>query len=284
MRLIGEDIDFKTILTGSDLIVMADSGQIEQVLMNFISNARDAMPDGGLLSISTELIEVDSEFIRAHGYGEPGMYALGTVSDTGTGMDEKTKEKIFEPFFTTKEAGKGTGLGLSIVYGIIRQHNGYINVYSEPDKGTTFRIYLPLVKAAAEVNKPVELAEPAGGTETVLLAEDNAEVRKITRSVLEAFGYTVFEAVDGEDAVNRFMKNKDSIELLIFDVIMPLKSGKDAYEEILRVRPDINVLFLSGYTIDIVSNKGIFAEGLNFISKPVSSNNLLSKIREILDK
>ena len=284
MRLIGEDIDFKTLLTGSDLIVMADSGQIEQVLMNFITNARDAMPDGGLLSISTELIEVDSEFIRAQGYGEPGMYALVTVSDTGTGMDEKTKEKIFEPFFTTKEAGKGTGLGLSIVYGIIRQHNGYINAYSEPDKGTTFRIYLPIVKAAAEVNKPVELAEPAGGTETVLLAEDNAEVRKITRSVLEAFGYTVFEAVDGEDAVNRFMKNKDSIELLIFDVIMPLKSGKDAYEEILRVRPDINVLFISGYTKDVVSKKGIFEEGLNFISKPVSSNNLLSKIREILDK
>jgi len=284
LRLIGEDIDFKTILTGSDLIVMADSGQIEQVLMNFITNARDSMPDGGLLSISTELIEVDDEFIRAHGYGESGMYALVTVSDTGIGMDEKTREKIFEPFFTTKEAGKGTGLGLSIVYGIIRQHNGYINVYSEPDKGTTFRIYLPIVNAAAEVNKPVELVEPAGGTETVLLAEDNADVRKITRSVLEAFGYTVLEAVDGEDAVNSFMKNKDSIQLLIFDVIMPVKSGKDAYEEILSVRPDINILFLSGYTIDIVGKQGIFAEGLNFISKPVSSNNLLSKIREILDK
>jgi len=284
LRLIGEDIRFKTFLADSDLTVMADSGQIEQVLMNFATNARDAMPKGGVLTVETGLVEFDTKFISVHGYGEPGRYALISVSDSGTGMDEKTREKIFEPFFTTKELGKGTGLGLAMVYGIIRQHNGYVNVYSEPGQGTTFKIFLPMSKLSAEEAGPAEHAAPVGGTETVLLAEDNEEVRKLMRAVLEEFGYTVIEAADGEDAVNKFRENKDRIKLFLSDVIMPGKSGKEAYEEIIKLRPDIKTLFMSGYTADIIDRKGIITEGLDFISKPVSPNELLRRIRDVLDR
>ena len=171
-RIIGEDIKLQTVLSEKDLIVMADPGQIEQVLMNLATNARDAMPDGGFLTIGTETIDIDHEFIKEHGFGKEGEYALIAVTDTGAGMDRETREKIFEPFFTTKEVGKGTGLGLSMVYGIIKQHEGYINVYSEPGSGTTFRIYLPLIKAKVEEIKPEVIQPVERGTETVLLAED----------------------------------------------------------------------------------------------------------------
>jgi len=230
IRVIGEDIELRTILAHRDLVVMADAGQIEQVLMNLAANARSAMPDGGILSIGTEALELDDAFTKAHGYGIPGLYALVSVTDTGHGMDEKTKERIFEPFFTTREVGKGTGLGLAMVYGIIKQHEGYITTYSELGRGTTFKIYLPLIQAEAELTEPVRPAAagsgPPKGRETVLLAEDDSEVRKITRNILEGSGYRVIEAVDGEDAINKFLLNKDEIQLLIFDVIMPKKSGK----------------------------------------------------------
>jgi PAS domain S-box-containing protein len=282
-RLISEEIELSLKLADKELIIMADNGQIEQVLMNLATNARDAMPSGGGFSISTEFFEIGNDFISAHGYGAPGQYALIAVSDTGGGMDEETREKIFEPFFTTKEVGKGTGLGLAIVYGIIKQHNGYINCYSEPGVGTTFKIYLPLIKS-----KPAETVDPtlpdlAGGKETILVAEDDMEVRKLTKDVLQEFGYTVIEAVDGEDAVRAFIENKDSVRLLVFDVIMPRKNGREAHEEIKKIKPDIRSIFMSGYTADIIHKKGVIEEGFNFIFKPVTADKLLRKVRELLD-
>ena len=199
-------------------------------------------------------------------------------------MDEKTRQKIFEPFFTTKEMGKGTGLGLSIVYGIIKQHNGYINVYSELGKGTTFRIYLPLVKLAISEEKPVEVVSVKGGTETIMVGEDDAEVRKLTKTVLEEFGYRTIEAVDGEDVIEKFNEDRNSIKLIILDIVMPKKSGREAYEEIRKIAPDMKVIFTSGYTADLVHKKKILEEGLEFISKPVSPRELLKKVRDVLDR
>ena len=283
LRVIGEDIELKTRLIDEDLIVMADSGQMEQVLMNLCTNARDAMPNGGPLSINTGIAELDEEFIKTHGYGESGMYAVVSVTDKGTGMDEKTRSRIFEPFFTTKEIGRGTGLGLSIVYGIIKQHNGYINCFSEPEKETTFRIFLPLTKTKTEESDPPASVLPAGGTETILLAEDDASVRKITRAMLEEFGYKVIEATDGEEAIRTFADNVDNIRLLLFDLLMPRKNGKEAFEEIKKIRPGVKALFTSGYTADVIHGKDLFEQGLNLIPKPVFSAELLTRVREVLD-
>jgi two-component system NtrC family sensor kinase len=284
-RLLGEDIEVKTQLDDRELTVMVDPGQMEQVLMNLFTNARDAMPGGGVLSISTNIVELDEEYVQQYGIAHSARYVLITVSDSGMGMDEKTREKIFEPFFTTKEFGKGTGLGLSIVYGIIKQHGGHINVYSEAGKGSTFRIYLPLIKRTqVEEAQPVPSVAPAGGTETILIAEDNEEVRNFTRHVLERNGYTVIESVDGEDAVTKFEKNKERVNLLLLDVIMPKKSGKEVSEIAKKMRPDIKILFTSGYTADIIHEKGIFDKSLDFISKPTTPKELLNKIRETLNR
>jgi PAS domain S-box-containing protein len=283
LRVIGEDIKLRTILAEEEVTVMADSGQIEQVLMNLATNARDAMPEGGLLIIETGLVEFDKEFIAAHEVVKPGKYALISVTDSGAGMDEATVGKVFEPFFTTKEVGKGTGLGLAMVYGIIKQHGGYIDVYSEEGKGTKFKIYLPLIKAEVKEEEISGLSDVQGGTETVLVAEDDKAVRELTGDVLKQFGYTVIVTEDGEDAVNKFRENKDKINLLLLDVIMPKKNGKKVYEEIKEINPDIKVLFLSGYQADILQKKGILEEGINFVQKPIKRNNLLRKVREVLD-
>lgn len=284
LKLLGERIQFKTVLADEDFVVMADSNQLEQVFINLVINARDAMPNGGLLMIETERIVLDKKYKKTHGYGEPGVYALISVADTGLGMDENIKTKIFEPFFTTKEAGKGTGLGLSIVYGIIKQHNGYINVYSEIGRGTTFKIYLPLSEKIAEYSRhDLENHEVSAGTETLLLAEDDNEVREFTKYILEESGYTVIESRDGDEAVDKFMENKDKIQLLLLDVIMPGKNGKEVYHEISRENPDVKVLFMSGYTANIIHKKGIIDNGLDVILKPVSPRKLLQKIREVLD-
>jgi CheY-like chemotaxis protein len=284
LRIIGEDIELQAHLEEKDITVMVDPGQIEQVLMNLCTNARDAMPNGGLLSISTEAVRLDKDYTRTHDLEKPGRYALIAVTDTGIGIDEKNSQKIFEPFFTTKELGKGTGLGLSIVYGIIKQHNGNITVYSEPGRGTTFRIYLPLITANTEEAERVETVMPKGGTETILVVEDNEEVRTLTKHVLEGFGYKVIEAEDGEDGINRFAAQRDEIQLVIIDVIMPKMSGKDAMDEIKKIQPDMKVLFTSGYTADIINKKGILEEGTNFISKPITPYELLARVRELLDK
>jgi CheY-like chemotaxis protein len=281
-RLITEDITLITFLANDETMVIADATQIDQILFNLATNARDAMQKGGTLTIETKLVRFDSEFVQSHGFGESGEYTMLSISDTGTGMDEKTKRQIFDPFFTTKEVGKGTGLGLSTVYGIVKQHNGYIDVDSEPNKGTTFRIYLPSVRATAKKEQP-SLASVGTGRETILVAEDNFEVRCLIREVLTQYGYTILEAVDGEDAVNKF-KEHGGIDLLIFDSVMPRKNGREAYEEISKIKPGTKVIFTSGYTRDLVLGKGIEEIKFSIISKPLIPNILLEKTREILDK
>ncbi len=283
-RVIGEDIELQSTLSDKDLFVMVDPGQIEQVFMNLITNARDAMPNGGLLSIRTEKVQINEEYGKTHDIEKTGAYALVSITDTGLGMDEKTRQRIFEPFFTTKEMGRGTGLGLSLVYGIVKQHNGNVYVYSEPGKGTTFKIYLPLVKSPVSQQTIAQVIIPKGGTETMLVAEDNEDVRLLTKKVLEQFGYKVIEAVDGEDAINKFEENKECIQLVLLDVIMPKKSGKEAGDEIKKIKPDAKILFISGYTADIIHKRGILEERTDFISKPVTPQVLLAKIREILDR
>ena len=281
--LLTEDIELKTKLSEETSIIMADASQMDQILFNLAANARDAMPQGGTLIVETKIVELDDDFIRIHGYGESGKYVLLSVSDTGIGMDEATKSKIFDPFFTTKEVGKGTGLGLSTVYGIVKQHNGYITVYSEPGRGTTFRIYLPLVneivREEKEVRTPVK-----GGSETILIAEDDDAVRGLIKTVLTEHGYSIIEAVDGEDAIDRFTKTEKRIDLIILDTVMPKKNGREVYDEIKKIKPDSKVIFTSGYTRDIILDKGM-AEGdtFEFIPKPISPYVLLQKVRQVLD-
>jgi PAS domain S-box-containing protein len=281
-RLLTEDIYLSTSLTGEDTVVMADKTQMDQILFNLVTNARDAMPEGGTLTVETDIANVDSWFIEAHGFGEPGRYVLITVCDTGEGMDEATREKIFDPFFTTKDTGKGTGLGLATVYGIVKQHNGYITVYSEPGKGTAFHIYIPA--AMTKVETVIDTAvHTEGGKETVLIAEDDEGVRQIMREALEDYGYMTIEAVDGQDAMEKFELHHD-IDLVILDSVMPRKNGREAFEKIRAINPRIKVLFISGYTRDIVLDKGIKDREFDFIPKPLMLDRFLQKIREILDR
>ncbi len=281
--IIGEDIEYRTSLTGASTTVVADAGQLEQVLMHLATNARDAMPAGGTLTLTTECRDLGDDFIRAHGYGKAGRYVVITVSDSGTGMDEGTRARIFDPFFTTREIGKGTGLGLSIVYGIVKQHHGYITCSSEQGRGTTFDVYLPLAKPSELEPELKRTCMPTGGDETILLAEDDQAVKKLTAAYLRDFGYTILEAENGDDAVRLFAENDGAIGLLLFDVFMPKKDGKTAYDDIKRLRPGIKILFMSGYSAAAMNQKGISAEGLLYILKPVSPETLLNKVREVLD-
>jgi len=231
------------------------------------------------------VVNVDTRYAEAYLFENTGLYAVLTVSDTGIGMDQKTMENIFEPFFTTKEVGKGTGLGLAMVYGMVKRHGGNIKVYSEPGHGTTFRIHLPLAKGALDEEtegnvEPVSL----GNGEIILLAEDDPHVRTITKMYLEGNGYKAIEAENGDQAVKRFVENKDTIAIVILDVIMPVKNGREAYEEMQKITPDIKAIFMSGYTDDVISRKGILEEGFDFISKPINPDTLMKKIREVLDK
>lgn len=281
-RLVTEDINLKVELTPSDPVVMADAIQIDQILFNLASNARDAMSRGGILTIETKNIELSEKMAKAYGLERGGIYALLIVSDTGIGMDDQTIKRAFEPFFTTKEHGKGTGLGLSTVYGIVKQHNGHINVFSEPDKGTTFHIYLPLAIDYSDKKERTPILVKGGG-ETVLIAEDNEEARNILKSILLQNDYRVLEAKDGEEAIKTFRKNKD-IDLLIFDSVMPKKNGREAYEEIKKEDPNIKVLFTSGYTDDIILSKGVLEGEFDFIQKPFSPQEILVKVRDILGR
>nr|WP_246559471.1 response regulator [Geoanaerobacter pelophilus] len=284
-RIIGEDIDCIMSLESVALPVFADAHQLEQVLMNLATNARDAMPDGGSLSIATERISLDDAFIATHAYGSSGSYALLTVTDTGMGMDDETCRQIFDPFFTTKEIGKGTGLGMSVVYGIIKQHEGHIALNSEPGAGTTFKIYLPLnVTKLTEQEAEVSPEKPVTGSEVILLAEDDEIVRTMAQSLLSGFGYEVIVAVDGEDAVQKFRENQERIQLLLFDMIMPKKSGKEAYGEIRELKPQIKVIFTSGYATDPAHQKVQVGETGMMIPKPYLPTNLLTMVRSVLDK
>jgi PAS domain S-box-containing protein len=291
LSVISENIELKTVLTG-ELTVMADGIQIDQVLINLCTNARDAMPNGGRLIIETKKVGPSAGVFLHEKRGLPkltdkgsepsGEFAEISVSDTGIGMEEKIRDRIFEPFFTTKEIDKGTGLGLSIVYGIIKQHNGYIVCESEPGKGTSFKIYLPIINAEITGKEIEEIPHVTGTPHTILLAEDEFIVRKLTKQVLEEFGYKVIEAVDGEDAVNMFIANKDDVELLMFDVIMPGMSGKEAYDRIRKITPDIKMILTSGYPADFINKDEIIKEGIHFVSKPVSPARLLKKVNEVL--
>ncbi|TAN42655.1 MAG: PAS domain S-box protein [Nitrospirae bacterium] len=283
-RIIGEDIEVSVKTVPQDLIIKADKGQIEHVLMNLATNARDAMPHGGRLTVTTSEVELDQAFVQAYEYGKAGKYAVISFADTGSGMDKKTKEHIFEPFFTTKEIGKGTGLGLAMVYGTIKQHNGFINLYSEPGEGTIFRIYLPLADSSEQYPEEKTPIVFARGNETILLIEDDTPVRNVTKAMLEHFGHTVIEACDGEKAVELFLKNRDIVQLVVSDIIMPGRNGKDVYNELKRIKPGLKALFISGYTADILAQKDIIDEEVNFISKPLKPDLFSKKIREVLDK
>jgi len=281
-RIIGEDIELQTQLCKERLIVLVGDGHISQLLMNLATNARDAMPDGGVLTIRTEAVHLGNDLVGAYEDKE-GTYAALEISDTGSGMDEKTKDQIFDPFFTTKEVGKGTGLGLSIVYGIVNQDKGYVTVTSELGRGSIFTVYLPIAEALTDEEVPLERARLQGGNEKILVAEDNAQVREIVTTTLRDFGYTVVEASDGAEAIEKFNEDKAAIDLLLLDVIMPRKNGREAYVAIKKVRPDVRAIFMSGYTGDILTKKGISREGIPMISKPIVIEKLLRVIREVLD-
>lgn len=282
LRLIREDIELKITCAGEPLNVMADRGQIEQVIMNLVANARDAMPNGGKLSIETVPVTLDQAFIDIQGYGKAGAYSSFSVSDSGVGMCKETESQIFEPFFTTKEQGKGTGLGLSMVYGIIKSHDGFITVYSEPGTGTTFKFYLPAVQAAAQDGKTEksEVAPLCGRTETILLCEDDADLLRLSKELLNHYGYFVIEAVNGQEAVDKLVKYGDKIDLVILDVIMPKKNGREACQEMRIARPDLKVVFVSGYSGDCCAELN---ESTMFIQKPVSPGELITKVRALLD-
>lgn len=285
-RLLREDIEMKTSYSETELPIRADRGQVEQVIMNLVTNARDAMPGKGELFIETGLVVMDDEFISSHGYGRTGSFAMISVSDTGSGMDEQTRRRIFEPFFTTKELGRGTGLGLATVYGIVRSHDGFIDVYSEPGNGTTFKIYFPVVGQEESLIEPeIKKSLPLiGGTETILLAEDDPSLRKLAATILGSMGYTVIEAANGNEAVAKFIDNRDAIRLVILDGIMPGMNGKDVYREITALSPEMRGIFMSGYAEDIFTKDGVLLNAKDFLQKPVKPSELLNKVREVLDR
>jgi two-component system cell cycle sensor histidine kinase/response regulator CckA len=283
-RIIGEDIEFGTAFYGEKMVVMADAGQIEQVLMNLATNARDAMPHGGALSITVKKVVVEKGAEALYDLSEPGKYVLISVADTGAGIGKRSIERIFEPFYTTKEVGKGTGLGLSIVYGIIKQHDGSVMVSSDPGKGTTFEIYLPLAEAPAMEDRSGASTPAAGGNETLLVVEDEEAVTLLLKKTLERAGYRVITSGDGEDAVSKFREHGDQISLVISDVVMPKKNGREMLEEIRRMKPGTKFVFISGYTADIIQGKGILEDDVDFLRKPFVKTDLLRKVRETLDK
>jgi CheY-like chemotaxis protein len=284
-RLIGEDVELVTVLDPGIGRVRADAGQIEQVVMNLAVNARDAMPKGGTLTIETKDVELDEAYAREHISVRPGRYVMLAVSDAGLGMSAETKSHMFEPFFTTKGKGKGTGLGLATVYGIVKQSGGYIWVYSELNLGTSFKIYLPRVEEAAEAARARRLAEHAtGGSETLLLVEDEQAVRTLVRRILESYGYTVIEASGAAQALEAARRWEGPIHLVLTDVVMPEMSGSELAPRVAELRPDVRVLFMSGYTDDAIVRQGLVGEGGHFLQKPFTPEVLAHKVRDVLDR
>ncbi|RME99046.1 MAG: PAS domain S-box protein [Chloroflexi bacterium] len=284
-RIIGENIELATVLEPNLGIIKADRGQLGQVLVNLVVNARDAMPNGGKLTIETHNVELDNTALATHVAAQAGPYVLLTVTDTGTGMTGDVLQHIFEPFFTTKEMGQGTGLGLATVYGIIKQNQGNIRVYSEPGLGTTFRIYLPVVERAPSARR----AEGAGGqipvgSETILLVEDDPGVRGLAEAVLQQFGYHLLVADTGNQALQIAAEHQSDIHLLFTDVVMPGMNGKEVARQVVELHPETRVLFMSGYTDETISDYGILEAGTAFIQKPLSPAVLARKVRQILDK
>ena len=283
-RLIGEDIELVTVPDPALRRVFADSGQLEQVIMNLAVNARDAMPRGGKLTLETANVELDQAYARAHATVRPGSYVMIAVSDTGVGMNAETLTRIFEPFFTTKERGKGTGLGLATVYGIVKQSGGYVWVYSEAERGTTFKIYLPPAEQGAEVEEATAALPPVRGSETVLLVEDEESVRTLSRTILESYGYSVLEAGSGLEALEMVRERGGSIDLLLTDVVMPSMGGADLVTRLQVLRPGIRVLYMSGYTDDTVVRHAHLKQGRVFLQKPFTPETLVRKVREALGR
>jgi len=284
-RLLGEDIDVLTKLDPALGAVRADAGQLEQVIVNLAVNARDAMPDGGRLTIETRNTELDDSYVREHVPVQPGRYVMLAVSDTGTGMSAETMSHVFEPFFTTKEPGKGTGLGLATVYGIVKQSGGYVWCYSERGEGggTTFKVYLPRVDAPVD-QLPARVPLPrTPGSETILLVEDEASLRALTRRLLERHGYMVLEAGSADAALALAREHVGPIHLLLADVVLPGASGPTLADELLSRCADLKVLFMSGYTEDAIVHRGVLAPNTAFINKPFSAEGLAAKVREVLD-
>jgi len=280
-RVLREDIKLACTLATDAGMIRVDPGQLEQVIMNLAVNARDAMPGGGLLTIETANVDLDADYLRAHPMAKPGPYVMLAVTDTGLGMDAATQARIFEPFFTTKDVGKGTGLGLATVQGIVQQSGGFIWVYSEPDHGTVFKIYLPRVDEAPSQDA-VTNADDVRGTETILIAEDVPAVRAVTREMLKRYGYHVLEAADGLTALQVAADYKDTIHLLLTDVVMPDLSGRDLAERFKTLRPAMKVVFMSGYTDDAVVRHGILQEGIAYLQKPFTPVSLAKKVRVVL--
>jgi CheY-like chemotaxis protein len=284
-RLTGEQFQFDTCLHDGLGKVWADPGQTGQVLMNLVVNARDAMPDGGRLTVETANVELDPAYASRHPPTRPGLYVMLSVSDTGVGMDAETSARIFEPFFTTKGLGTGTGLGLSTVYGIVKQSGGYIWVYSEPGLGTTVKVYFPRIDAEA-ISPAFEAARPplARGTETVLLVEDEPSLRNVVADTLADDGYTVIIAADGAEALQHVDEHDGPIHLMLTDVIMPGMSGCEAAEVARPARPGMKVLYISGYTQEAIGRHGELDHDVAFLSKPFTAAALLRKCREVLDR
>ena len=282
-RTIGEDIHLSLQLTEQNSSVNADSNQIVQILINLAANARDAMPKGGNLTIGTSRTIIDESFILNNGYGIMGDYILLAVADNGIGLEKGAEEKIFEPFYTTKDVGKGTGLGLSMVYGIVKQHNGFINVDSLQEKGTKFNIYLPALEAQAIHPETDQGFTPIRATETILVVEDDISLRNALKEMLQSFGHAIIEAQDGDEAVRKFGENKDKIQLVLMDVIMPHKSGADTYLELKAISPDLKIILMSGYAANYLSGKVDIKDDVSFIEKPVTTKKLFETIRGVLN-
>jgi two-component system cell cycle sensor histidine kinase/response regulator CckA len=281
-NMVGEGIDFEEVLAESLPMVKADWGQIEQVLMNLCVNSRDAMPGGGRIVVGTSGVLLGPGDLAANPEAPPGPYAVLSVTDTGSGMDEEVRRRAFEPFFTTKPPDRGTGLGLSVVYGIVKQHRGFVNLYSEPGKGTTVRIYIPAVKGVADGTAPVPAHPIRGGTETLLVAEDDDSIRQLILQILTSLGYTVLTAPDGREAVEAARGSKD-LSLAIIDVVMPRMGGKETHEALMMDRPGLKAIFISGYSPEAVRESLVMKPGVHFLQKPFGATILARKVREVLD-
>jgi CheY-like chemotaxis protein len=283
-RLVGEHIELRWIPGPGLWSVKIDPSQVDQMLANLVVNSRDAIAGVGAITVQTENVTLDEAYCRSHEGFKPGEYVLLSVSDNGIGMDKETLARVFEPFFTTKEVGKGTGLGLATVYGVVKQNEGFINAYSEPGQGTTFKIYLPRVQAVSSPKPEAVEERPLKGAETVLLVEDEEAILGLAQAILEQQGYTVLAARTPGEALELAERYAGVIQLLIADVVMPQMNGRELYKNVSALRPEIKVLFMSGYTANVIAHHGVLEEGVQFLEKPFTVRGLAEKVREVLDR